>query len=71
MQLAITNELHLVDHKYKIHESAMAAKEKAGVKIPKTYKDAVNNPVYGSKWKEAIAKELTALISFSTWQVIP
>lgn len=70
-QLAIATELHSVDHEYEIHESAMAAKEKAGVKLPKTYKDAVNDPVYGSKWKEAIAKELTALISFGTWRVIP
>ena len=55
-QLAITNELHSIDHEYEIHESAMAAREKAGIKILKTYRDAVNDPIYGLKWKKAIAK---------------
>ena len=38
--------------------------------MPKSYSDAVNNPIYGSKWQEAIHKEISTLISFGTWQVI-
>ena len=38
--------------------------------MPKSYSDAVNDPIYGSKWRETIHREISALISFGTWRVI-
>jgi hypothetical protein len=66
-RLAVAPELLIGDHEYDI---AHAAHEKAGIRIPKMYSEAVNDPIYGSKWKEAIHKELSALVSFRTWNVI-
>ena len=40
---------------------------KQEVPIPKTYKEAVEDPVWGHMWKEAIEKELIALDSNNTW----
>lgn len=39
--------------------------EKAGIWIPKSYNEAVNDPIHGSKWKEAIHKELSTLIALA------
>lgn len=55
---------------FEVNEEARAAREKAGIRLPKSYNDAINDPVYGSKWREAIHKEISALISFGTWRVI-
>ena len=70
-RLAVATELLIEDREYEITEEARAAREKAGIRIPRSYNEAVNDPIFGSKWKEAIHKELTALISFETWNVIP
>ena len=69
-KLEVATELLIGDYKFKINEQAHAAQEKARIRLPKSYSDAVNDPVYGSKWQEAIHKELSALISFGTWNVI-
>ena len=69
-KLAVATELLIGDHEFKINEQAHAAREKAGIRLPKSYSDAVNDPIYGSKWQEAIHKELSTLISFGTWNVI-
>ena len=69
-RLAMATELLIGDREFEINEQARAAREKAGIRLPKSYSDAVNDPVYGSKWREAIHKELSALISFGTWNVI-
>ena len=69
-RLAIATELLMEDREFEVNEEARAAREKAGIRLPKSYNDAVNDPVYGSKWREAIHKELSALISFGTWNVI-
>lgn len=37
----------------------------------KPYGEAINEPVYGSIWKEAIQKTLSALAGFETWNSIP
>ena len=50
---------------------AQKASEKAGIRIPTSYKEAVNDPVYSAKWKEAIRRELTTLVAFGTWKLIP
>lgn len=70
-QLAMAPELLMVDREYEINDQARAAREKAGIRIPRSYDEAISDPIYGSKWKEAILKELTALASFGTWRIIP
>ena len=47
--------------------SASEIKEK--VTIPETYDQAVNDPVWGFQWKEAVDKELRDLSANSTWEV--
>ena len=69
-RLAVAAELLMEDCKFKVNEEAQAAHEKAGIHLPKLYSEAVNDPIYGSKWQEAIYKELGALISFGTWNII-
>lgn len=70
-QLAIAIELYSTDYEYEVNEHACTVQEKAGIKILHSYLEAINNLIYGSKWKEAITKELIALITFGTWQIIP
>ncbi|KAF7174279.1 hypothetical protein CNMCM6106_008468 [Aspergillus hiratsukae] len=40
------------------------------IPIPQTYEEAVNHPVFGRKWREAIGLELRNLIRFGTWQFV-
>ena len=58
------------DHKFKVNEEVWAAYKKAGIQLPKSYSDAINDPIYRSKWQEVIHKELSTLISFRTWNII-
>ena len=69
-KLEVATELLREYREFKVNEEARAAREKAGIWLPKSYSDTVNDPIYGSKWREAIHKELSALISFGTWNVI-
>lgn len=66
-RLAVDTELLLDGNRE--FEIAHAAREKAGIRIPKSYGEAINDPIYGSKWKEAIRNELSSLISFGTWRL--
>ena len=68
--LVVAMELLMEDCKFEVNEEAHTAQEKARIWLPKSYSDAINDPIYGSKWQEAIHKELSALISFGTWNVI-
>ena len=43
-------ELLRQDSEFEINEEVHAAQEKARIQLPKSYSDAVNNPIYGSKW---------------------
>ena len=70
-RLAVAVELLQIDREHEITEKACVTCEKAGIRIPRSYSEAVNDPTYGSKWKEAIHKELNTLISFGTWELIP
>lgn len=49
-KLAVAMELLIGDHEFKINEQAHATHKKAGIRLPKSYGDAVNDPIYGSKW---------------------
>jgi len=62
-RLAVATELLIGDREYEV---AHQAREKAGIRIPKSYSEAVNDPIYGANWKEAIHKELSTLMSFGT-----
>lgn len=70
-RMALATELLIGDCEFEVTEKARPALEKNGIRLPRTYKEAVNDLIYGSKWKEAIHKELIALMSFGTWRVIP
>ena len=37
------------------------------VREPKTYNEAINNPIHGNRWREAINEELWSLDSHQTW----
>ena len=49
-RLAVATELLMEDRKFEVNEEACAACEKAGIRLPKSYNDAINDPIYGSKW---------------------
>jgi transposase InsO family protein len=40
------------------------------IPIPKTYEEAVNHPIYGPRWREAIGLEIRNLIRFGTWKFV-
>jgi hypothetical protein len=40
------------------------------IPIPQPYEEAVNHPVFGRKWRDAIRLELRNLIRFGTWQFV-
>ncbi|RKF82618.1 hypothetical protein GcM3_023031 [Golovinomyces cichoracearum] len=39
-----------------------------GVKIPRTYNEAISDPIHATEWTNAINEELTGLISNGTWE---
>jgi hypothetical protein len=53
-------------------DSALSATEVLGIKIPLTYKEAINDLEHGEQWREAIIEELRSLIGNGTWkEVVP
>lgn len=38
--------------------------------IPKTYAEAISDPIYGAYWKQAIGEELTKLQVLNTWKYV-
>jgi hypothetical protein len=68
-RLTIAAELLLGD----IDQFARQASDKkfdSQIPTPRTYEEAVNDPVYGPKWREAIHVEIGALIQFGTWRYV-
>jgi len=51
-------------------EAALSAITKEPIPIPKTYSEAIMDEVWGEGWKEAIKKELMALATNQTWEVV-
>lgn len=53
-------------------EEALAGIEsdEGRIPIPGTYQEAVNDPIFGSRWKEAIHRELQSLMKFGIWEVV-
>ncbi|RKF57446.1 hypothetical protein GcM3_188026, partial [Golovinomyces cichoracearum] len=40
------------------------------IPIPRTYKQAVNDPTYGKMWREAIEEEIKSLTANKTWEEV-
>ena len=66
-RIAVATELLLYDNE---DELSRKAAERDGITIPKSYQEAVQDPVFGNKWREAIHTEIQSLINFGTWRVI-
>lgn len=58
----------LTDTREYTEDTAMAAKVVNGITIPRTYKEAINDPVHAAGWREAIQEELRSLIANGTWE---
>lgn len=53
-------------HSNKIH--AYISKEIQGIAIPRTYNEALNDPINRCEWENAINEEINALVSNGTWE---
>jgi hypothetical protein len=42
----------------------------ASIGIPKTYEEAISDPVHKGDWNEAIQSELSKLMALNTWKVV-
>ncbi|KAI0995304.1 hypothetical protein K3495_g12878, partial [Podosphaera aphanis] len=52
--------------------SAFQSTEIMGIPIPSSYQKAINDPVHGIAWKNAIIEELNSLMKNNTWEpVVP
>jgi hypothetical protein len=51
-------------------ELAFPATKVMGIKIPQTYKEAVNDAKHGYLWKEAIIEEPHSLMDNGTWKEV-
>lgn len=69
-RLAVSAELMQYDGEDQF-ATAYKMTEKSGIKIPKYYGQAINDPVYGQQWREAINNEIKTLILFDTWRLVP
>jgi hypothetical protein len=47
---------------------ALPALEVLGIKIPRTYKEAISDPKYGSEWKSTVDEEIKSLVQNGTWE---
>jgi Reverse transcriptase (RNA-dependent DNA polymerase)/gag-polypeptide of LTR copia-type len=66
------NELGISTEDIEILEQAFPATEINGIKIPQTYKEAINDPQYSKQWKNAMNEELISLLENGTWkEVVP
>ncbi|KAI0994587.1 hypothetical protein K3495_g13594 [Podosphaera aphanis] len=67
------NFLFALTHGEELNESAYTCslKEKKivnGIEIPRSYKEAINDPVYSEKWEQAIQEEINSLVRNGTWE---
>ena len=49
-------------------ETALPAQVIAGIKIPRTYEEAITDPKYAKAWKAAMAEEMLSLIANETFK---
>ena len=50
------------------YEGSLQALSATTITIPKTYEEAINDPIYGASWEQAISEELTKLQALDTWK---
>ncbi len=65
-QMSLDNQLMIEE----VLDYALTAKVKAGIPIPTTYKEAVNDPVYGKFWKQAALEETIQLLENNSWKEV-
>ena len=53
-QISLDNQLIMEE----ILDYALVARVKAGIPIPTSYKEAVNDPIHGKFWKQATLDEI-------------
>ena len=65
-----SNSIRTADIKRKTSNEVAMSMTKANSKIhePGSYNEAVNNPIHGRRWREAIEKELQNLENHQTWE---
>ncbi|KAF7569560.1 UBN2 multi-domain protein [Pyrenophora tritici-repentis] len=68
---AMLAQVGLTEEQTRLSEKAFAATEIAGIQIPQTHEQAINDPKYGKQWKAAILEEIIALIENRTWEEVP
>jgi hypothetical protein len=49
-------------------DKAFPAQEIGGIKIPRTYNEAISDRKYGEEWKAAINEEITSLVANGIWE---
>ena len=59
----------LVRPAYKFAKSVTETSSKT--RKPKTYDEAINDPIHGNRWREAVNEELWNLNTYQTWCYIP
>ncbi|EDN93221.1 hypothetical protein SS1G_12167 [Sclerotinia sclerotiorum 1980 UF-70] len=64
----VTNFTTLLQSKVSDEDTAYPASEVLGIKIPRTYNEAVSDRKYAVKWKEAIQEEINSLVQNGTWE---
>jgi hypothetical protein len=47
---------------------ALPALDVLGIKIPRTYKEAIPDPQYGSEWMSTVDEENKSLVQNRTWE---
>ncbi|KAF7570398.1 hypothetical protein PtrM4_104000 [Pyrenophora tritici-repentis] len=68
---AMLAQAGLIEEQTRLSEKAFAATEIAGIQIPQTHEQAINDPKYGKQWKAAILEEIIALMENRTWEEVP
>jgi len=48
----------------------MPIKEKCGIRIPQSYKEAVNDPIHAHHWRGAMVTETLQLIGNNSWREV-
>ncbi|KAI1001296.1 hypothetical protein K3495_g6903 [Podosphaera aphanis] len=59
-----------VDNAFLTETLVSAALVCEDVPVPRSHKQAINDPIYGKMWKEAIEEEIRALMMNRTWEEI-
>ena len=59
-------QVDFTDEQAQFLEKAFPATEIAGIPIPQTYQQAINDPNYGNRWKAAVLEEILSLIENGT-----